>query len=69
MAEIPEVEQKIVVAWSMKDPEGTAPVRVVAGHARRVGDAWKSLGESLERMADSLDILVDGGAANEEEGE
>jgi hypothetical protein len=55
-----KAEQKIQISFVMKDPEGTAALRVVSGHAHRVGQAWIDLGFAFEQMADSLDRLVSG---------
>lgn len=56
-----EAKQTIKVGFEMEDHEGTAPLRVVAGHARRVGEGWVSIGQSMDDLADSLDALVAGG--------
>lgn len=46
------------VGFEMVDPEGTAPMRVVAGHAIRVGEIWQELGAAMFTLADSFDELT-----------
>ncbi len=53
----------IKVAFEMADPDGTAAVRVVAGHAARVAQSWQSLADEMDALADSLDDLVAGSTA------
>lgn len=48
------------ISFSSVDPEGTAPIRVVAGHARRVGETWTRLAAEMEQLADAFDRLISG---------
>lgn len=54
--------QTVEIDFAMVDPEGTAPIRVMAGHAIRVGEAWQQLGHRMNELADSFDRLVNGGS-------
>lgn len=62
MATPEEIRQTVLVDFKMADPEGTAPLRVVAGHAKRLGERWSALGDEMAALADSFDQLVDGSA-------
>jgi hypothetical protein len=59
----------IKVAFEMADPEGTAAVRVVAGHAARVAQAWQATADEMSHLADALDRLVERSSATPEVGE
>lgn len=60
MSEAEPIEQKVRMVFEMADAEGTAPMRVVAGHMQRVGEGWVTLSKEMFDLADSLDRLVDG---------
>jgi hypothetical protein len=57
MAETPK-DMTYKVGFEMADREGTAPIRVVAGHCQRVGEAWVALAEEMSQLADAFDLLV-----------
>ena len=60
MAEVPPITQTVGFNFKMVDPEGTAPLRVVAGHAKRLGERWAELGDEMFALADGFDLLVAG---------
>ena len=62
MATPEEIRQTVSIDFKMTDPEGTAALRVVAGHAKRLGERWAELGEEFFTLADGFDKLVAGPA-------
>lgn len=58
-------DQTVTIGFAMADPEGTAPMRVVAGHAQRVGEMWQQLAEEMFKLADSFDRLSTAPAEDE----
>ena len=60
MAEPAEIKQTVAIDFKMVDPEGTAPMRVVAVHAKRLAERWDELGDEMFRLAEVFDTLVNG---------
>ena len=60
MASPEDTVQTVAVNFKMVGPEGTAPLRVVAGHATRLGETWAELGDEMFALADGFDKLVAG---------
>ena len=56
-------EVKIGVGFEFVDADGSAPIHDVAEHAHRVGKAWIELGFNMQALAEKLDRLVQGDAA------
>lgn len=63
MAKPVDVEYR--VKFAMAGPEGTTPVRELAEHAERVGNAWIAMARETAEFADATDLLV---AASEDAG-